>query len=177
MGRKSIVLDARDCEYLRQTYSYDPLTGDITLLRLNQITGTSKSSGYKEIGVNLPSGKRLLKAHCIAWFLHYDQWPSDEIDHKDQDKGNNRIDNLRLATSGSNKANTRKYKTWGKKPTSSKYKGVSWCKRDKYWFAYVGVGKKQIELGRFETELEAAKAYNKAALEHHGSFAVMNELP
>ncbi len=177
MGRKSIVLDTLDCDYLKQTYSYDPRTGDITLLRLSRITGTTKSSGYKEVGANLPSGKRLLKAHLVAWFLHYGQWPTSEIDHKDQDKGNNRIDNLRLTTGGQNKANTRKYSSWGKKPTSSMYKGVSWCKRDKYWSAYIGFDKQQIDLGRFATELEAAEAYNKAALDYHGVFAVLNELP
>lgn len=177
MGRKSIVLDTLDCEYLKQTYSYDPLTGDITLLRLNRITGTSHETGYKHVYVNLPSGKRLLKAHCIAWFLHHGQWPEFELDHKDQDKGNNRIDNLRLTTGGQNKANTRKYSSYGKKSTSSKYKGVSWHKRDKYWFAYIRVDKKLIQLGKFLTELEAAEAYNRAAFIRYGSFAVLNELP
>lgn len=177
MGRKSTVLDEADCAYIKETYSYDPLTGDVTHRRLNQVTGTLGKKGYKTIFVTMPSGRRPLKAHLVAWLLHYGFWPDYELDHKDQDKGNNRIDNLRLTTGGQNKANTRKYSSYGKKSTSSKYKGVSWHKRDRYWFAYIRVDKKLIQLGKFLTELEAAEAYNKAAFIRYGSFAVLNELP
>jgi hypothetical protein len=177
MGRKSIVLDERDCEYIKQTYSYDPLTGNVSLRRLNRITGCLGKNGYKTIFVTMPSQRRPLKAHLIAWLLYYGQWPEFEVDHKNQDKGDNRIDNLRLTTGGQNKANTRKYSSYGKKSTASKYKGVSWHKRDKYWFAYIRVDKKLIQLGKFSTELEAAEAYNRAAFIRYGSFAVLNILP
>lgn len=58
----------------------------------------------------------------------------------------------------------------------SKYKGVSWNKKAKLWYAYITKDKKRISLKYFKNEKDAAKAYNKAALELHGEFARLNEI-
>lgn len=99
---------------------------------------------------------------------------SDQIDHKDGDKLNNQKYNLRVATSSQNNMN--KIKVDRFKPCSSVYKGVSWNKEDKRWKAQIKLNGKMIYLGYFKDELEAANAYNKAALKYHGEFANLNKI-
>lgn len=98
---------------------------------------------------------------------------SCDVDHKNRDTLDNRRDNLRVATIGQNRANSRK-KLWrgGK---SSDYKGVSWHKRRCKWRAIIVKDKRQRELGFYDDEKDAARAYNRAALELHGEFACINE--
>lgn len=135
---------------------------------------TVEKGGYRVLYVNLPTRKRSLKAHLVAWLLHYGVWPEREVDHKDQDKTNNRIDNLRLSSGGQNRANIRKYRSYGGKPTSSQYKGVSWNKGLSKWQAYILFDKKLISLGFRDDERRAALAYDAAAVERYGEFAVLN---
>lgn len=56
------------------------------------------------------------------------------------------------------------------------YKGVSFHKASGKYRACIEVNKKHIHLGLFVCKLEAAKAYNKAAKEHFGEFAKLNEV-
>ena len=58
---------------------------------------------------------------------------------------------------------------------TSKYKGVS--RRDDKWIARLNYRGKRMYLGTFDTELEAAKAYNTHALRIIGPGAIFNELP
>lgn len=94
-----------------------------------------------------------------------------EVDHKNGDTLDNRRSNLRIATVSQNRMNRKKFEGY----YSSPYKGVSF-KRGK-WRAQITLDKKVIHIGTFETELEAAKAYNDKALELHGEFAKLNDLP
>ena len=96
----------------------------------------------------------------------------DEIvDHIDGDPTNNRRSNLRNCTQHQNSMNSRKRKN----DASSKYKGVSWDKGRKKWRAYINLMRKQLFLGRFDNELEAARAYNDKAVELYGEFAHLNK--
>lgn len=52
------------------------------------------------------------------------------------------------------------------KQTTSVYRGVSWDKRDKRWIVHIYVNRKQIHVGSFTDELEAAKAYDRAAIQY-----------
>lgn len=56
--------------------------------------------------------------------------------------------------------------------SSSKYCGV--CKRKNTWFSYININHKQISVGNFNTEIEAAQARDIAELEHLGDEAVLN---
>ena len=63
-----------------------------------------------------------------------------------------------------------------RRPVWSAYRGVSWRSDRQKWRAYIQVRYRTIWLGYFSTEIEAAQAYNVAALEHHGAKAVLNEV-
>ena len=59
---------------------------------------------------------------------------------------------------------------WG----SSEFLGVSWKKCRRKWQVHIKVNGKSRNLGTFACEIEAAKAYDAAAIEHHGEFANLN---
>jgi hypothetical protein len=88
------------------------------------------------------------------------------VDHKNGNKLDCRKENLRLCTNSQNQMNAKKQI---KSSESSKYKGVI---KNKPFRAIIG----RKTLGYFDTELEAAECYNKAALELYGEFAKLNEL-
>jgi hypothetical protein len=94
-----------------------------------------------------------------------------EIDHINGNGLDNRKENLRFCTHRQNCQARRKRN----KNVTSKYKGVSWLKDSKKWRAriYHADGYRE-HLGYFESEIEAAKAYDKAALELFGDFATCN---
>jgi len=92
--------------------------------------------------------------------------------HTDHINGNhldNRKFNLRICTPQQNQFNSKKHKI-----NTSKYKGVSWYKRDSCWRAYLNFNRKQLHLGYFNKELDAVKAYNKKAKEIYKEFACLN---
>ena len=95
------------------------------------------------------------------------------IDHINHNRLDNRVENLRVCTQSQNSANSRKSKSIA---TYSQYKGVSFRKDTKRWIATIRVKRKQIHLGYFDTEAEAAAAYNQAALKYFGEFAHLNTI-
>ena len=93
-------------------------------------------------------------------------------DHIDFNGLNNTRENLRVATHKQNNC----YKNSAKN-SRSKYLGVSFCKCTNKWMANITNDYKQIKIGRFESEVEAAMAYNYKAYFLHGEFANLNILP
>lgn len=95
--------------------------------------------------------------------------PKIFVDHKDRNGLNNQIDNIRIATPSQNCCN----RLCAKNKTSI-YKGV--IRRGKKWRAQIKVLKRGVYIGQFNTELEAAIAYNNAAIKYHGEFAKLNNI-
>jgi hypothetical protein len=91
------------------------------------------------------------------------------VDHKNGDTLDNRRSNLRLATHTQNMQNRRK-----RKNTASKYVGMWRDKERNQWAVRLTFNKKKIWLGRFDSEIEAAKAYDRAAKKYFGEFARLN---
>jgi len=92
------------------------------------------------------------------------------VDHVNHLSLDNRRVNLRLCSNAENLANMRPRKY----SKSSKFKGVTWCKRQKKWVAQLTVNMKHFYLGSFSSETDAAIAYNEAAPEYFGEFAHLN---
>ena len=94
------------------------------------------------------------------------------VDHINRSKNDNTINNLRWSTRSENQANIGK-----RSNTSSSFIGVVWDKQNKKWRARININKRITHLGLFSNELDAARAFNNAAIIHHGEFAVLNPIP
>jgi hypothetical protein len=90
-----------------------------------------------------------------------------ECDHQNRNGLDNQYENLRNCTHGQNMANR-------KSTGASKYLGVSFHKATNKFRANIRYDKKRYYLGNFKTEIEAAKAYNMAAINFHKEFANLN---
>ncbi len=93
-----------------------------------------------------------------------------QIDHIDGNKLNNQLSNLRIATQSQNNMNNRKRSS----RCASIYKGVSRNNRANRWQARIQADYRQIHLGYFKSEIEAAASYNIAAIEKFGGRARLN---
>ena len=127
-------------------------------------------SGYAIRTKYLGGGRENQKSGMIQMHrLTLNAGNGQEVDHKDGDGLNNQRKNLRIATSSQNSQNCKKRKT-----CSSKYKGVCWDKKNRKWRARIYLDKKEFSLGRYNSEIEAAHVYDKAAQKLFGEFAYLN---
>lgn len=92
-----------------------------------------------------------------------------QVDHIDGNGLNNQRSNLRVCTHSENMRNRN-----ARKNSTSAFLGVHWNKQNGKWRAAIRINGKQTIIGLYNSELEAARAYNKAALQHHGKFAHLN---
>ena len=93
------------------------------------------------------------------------------VDHVNGNGLDNRRCNLRQATNQQNCMNQRKILN-----AASKFKGIHWKMPNKKWVAQIRFNYKLKHLGYYESEIEAAKAYNEAAKRLFGKFARLNDL-
>lgn len=131
----------------------------------NRRPGVINAYGYSQV----KAFQKGYAEHRLIWAWHYGRYPEMDIDHIDRNRANNRIENLRLATRSRNNQNSTK-----RAATSSRYKGVSWSKVAKKWHAYLNTEEGRMYLGIHVKEEDAARAYDTAAKEHFGEFAVLN---
>lgn len=90
-------------------------------------------------------------------------------DHIDGDGLNNQRFNLRIATGAQNNMNRRNVREH-----SSQYKGVSWDYVNQKWMVRIKAKGYYMNLGRFVDEVEAALAYDRAAMHYFGEYANLN---
>jgi len=174
MGKQSID-GSLTVERLREALRYDPMTGLFTWPQRRR-TGllnshsefpaghrkTGKDGGYIVIRINF----QLYRAHRLAWFYVHGEWPNGEIDHINGDPTDNRIANLRVATSSNQRMNSRR-----RTDNTSGVKGVCYDRRREKWIAEIMIDGKKHHLGQFPTLLEAKGVRLAAAERLHGSFA------
>jgi hypothetical protein len=143
-----------------------------TMYRAHQPVGKSISGqGYRPVYI---TGHGDYYAHRLIWQLHYGVIPDGMVvDHKDRDRTNNKISNLRCVTQAVNSANTT--------PPANKHghTGVSYDKRDGKYYAKVHVtrdGRRvQKILGSYATAEEAGKAFQAAKLQKYPCSTVYQE--
>lgn len=162
MTRVSALTQAR----LRAALSYCPDTGAFGYrerrqgMRGDEAGSIEPRTGYRRLMVD---GEKHF-AHRLAFLWMIGAWPAQEVDHINGVPGDNRWSNLREATRGENRCNTRKSR--GK---STGFKGVSFKKNG--FEASIRKDLRSYYLGRFKTAEAAHEAYKSASQRLHGEFA------
>ena len=132
--------------------------------------GGPDSKGYRVIRLQ----NTLHRIHRIvagAFLDNPDNHPC--VDHIDHDKANNRAENLRWCSHAQNQMNKSKQRSI----ISSQFKGVFWQSNVNKWRAQIRIGGKSKHVGIFDCEVQAAVAYNNAAIQHFREFASLNVIP
>lgn len=144
---------------LKELLNYDPETGLFVWRVTRRVkAGTIAGSEHPtDHYIAIKIDGVLYKAHRLAWFYSFGEWPPNDIDHINRVRTDNRLVNIRLATRGENCQNRKT-----RADNSSGITGIGWHKRDKKWHAYIGKGKKIKYLGYFDA-LEDAIAARKEA--------------
>lgn len=137
--------------------------------RVKQFSWTSKDLGYMFTLVN--SRRLFLHNYILGIDFNKDNLLTDHISG---DPTDNRKINLRPSTSQENQYNKRKIH---KDNLTSVYKGVSKKKKSKGWNVSINYNGKYKYLGCYSDEIVAANVYNHYALNFHGEFASLNDVP
>lgn len=165
---------------IESDFAYIPLTkGYEAKIDLCDVEKVSKYNWY----AGLSSGK-IYYPHTTLYFLDetkveaplhkflIDPPEGIHVDHKDRNPFNCTRDNLRLSTPNQNCFNKSM-----RKDAKHRFKGITFDKscKDRNWRAQLQIEKRWINLGRFETDVEAARAYDEGAKAYFGEYACTNE--
>lgn len=162
MSKRNVPTDYDLSEFRRR---FNVVGGDLVIkdriprskYKIGDTVSTRIANGYMSMMVNQKS----FRVHRVVFYLSYGIWPGDlHVDHINGDRLDNRPENLRLLTASQN---SRSYRSISSS-ASSKYRGVSWSKRLKKFGSSIKVYDKSYNLGYFTEEMEAALAYNNAAI-------------
>jgi hypothetical protein len=157
-----------DVKSISDYLDYSPETGvfiwkvKTKTSNVNDVAGNANWRGYVSIWINA----KPYYAHRLAWAISHGEWPIGDIDHINEDKSDNRISNLRVASRSENMFNR-----GSNKNNTSGMKGVSFCKSTNRWRAQITMDRKSVNVGRFQTKEEAANAYILKARKIRGEFA------
>ena len=142
-------------EALKSQLEYNPDDGHFTRktsffrTRVGERAGSIDEMGYVKISVNNVRHR----AHRLVWLYMTGSWPSEQIDHINRCRSDNRFANLRDVTSADNRRNS------GLRiDNSSGVKGVYWSDRDKTWSAEIKIHGKKHRLGTYKEKEEAISA-------------------
>jgi hypothetical protein len=122
------------------------------------LSGRIDSNGYYSLSLFKNKTRKFFKKHQLVAMAFLGHKPDGStkivVDHIDNNKLNNRLDNLQLISHRENVSKDKK--------GTSEYTGVCWNKKSNKWKAYIMLNKKQKYLGYFETEQDAHLAYKNA---------------
>lgn len=130
--------------------------------------GMRQNTVYATRALPAPDRKKSQQLHRLIMNA-----PADlDVDHIDGNGLNCQKSNMRLATAAQNSHNRKKNRN-----NTSGYKGVHWVESRKKWRSEIKIQNKKISLGNFSDVLDAAKAYQDAAIKYHGDFARFDVAP
>jgi hypothetical protein len=118
------------------------------------------TKGYYYIQLTHNKITKCYGVHRLIYKFYNSDWDmtytgDNQIDHFDNDRTNNNIENLRIVTHSENQQNT------------IATKGYSWNKKAKKYYAQIRVNKKSYHLGSYDTAEEARDAYLIAKKKYH----------
>ena len=136
---------------------------------------TVKNSGYQIVSLYNDEGMKVFSVHVLVAQEFLVKPPDEderlEVDHINRCKTDNQVCNLRYVSHSQNMMNRMKQT---RRATSSQYKGVQWNKLRQKWKASIKLEGRQIYLGLYTCEEEAALAYDLKAEEIFGEHAHLN---
>lgn len=156
---QSFLIDKEDLRYIKKGHCYIARKGDKYEDRVRQ-------------DIVEENGK-LLSTFLHRTIMGLGRNDKRIVDHVDRDGRNNMRSNLRICTPSQNNMNRSPAKVgkfW------SKYKGVSYDKRQKMWSASIGMEGRKKTIGWYKDEKKAAKSYNSWAKFVFGDFAYLNDI-
>lgn len=155
-----------------QYFVYDPESGllywkQVTSQKQRRLLGVAVGSQIADSRWQVKLFGLRYYYHRVIWTMYNGQIPDGMyVDHVDCDPSNNRLENLRLATSSQNQHNRSKNRR-----SASGFKGVTWNSRAKKWRARIRLNGKPTHLGYYHTPKEAHAVYCTSASRLHGQFA------
>lgn len=159
----------QDCQTIRLTQGYSTLVDEASLLELSRYRWCAdvRPGGVYAITGTGGLMRRMHRLLCgAAGKQRADHWNGDTLD--------NRIANLRVCSPAQNNTNTRKISHRKGMEPVSRFKGVSRNCTATRWVARIVVAGRDTHIGAFDSEEEAARAYDRAAVQHFGEFACLN---
>lgn len=157
-----------DLNTLNQYFTYNAKTGQLInnftagKIKKGAVAGTLNYVGYVTVSVN---NKRYY-AHRIIWMMLTGNDPLDfEIDHINNVRDDNRVENIRMVNRQKNSFNVKLRNT-----NKSGYKGVFWNKRDKCWTGKVMVDSKTYSTGACPTAEKANELVRELREKLHKDF-------
>jgi len=149
---------------LQKILHYDPETGLFTWLvdrlraKRGQRADKIDQQGYYGIWLS----NRMIKAHRLAWLYMTGAWPTQDIDHINGIRHDNRWSNLRICNKSENGQNRKKSSN-----NTSGHPGVYWMAGRARWRVIITSKNKRMLVGDFQTIEEAVEARKKAKTEYH----------
>jgi hypothetical protein len=154
----------KNLQGIEEWLSYDKDTGIVSWakrpnrrIRIGDPAGTVTPGGYLRVKVL----GELHYAHRIAWHMTFGYQPTEEIDHIDGDKLNNQLANLRVVDRATNCQNKRRPMSRNALGVLGVYEAYGRFRAD------IGINKKTVHLGAFDTAEQAHAAYLEAKRLHH----------
>lgn len=165
-----------DAAFVPLTKRYSHLPQRFTLVDIEDVDRVAQTKWYaanggKRLYAHATNIKRLAKHHALlhAYILRVE--PGQRVDHISGDSLDNRKQNLRLITASQNAQNARRPTFPGK---TSRFKGVCWSRTEGRWRARITLNGASEDIGAFDDEEAAARAYDEAALRLFGEYARTN---
>jgi len=141
---------------LREAIQYNPDTGE--LFRKGKRAGSPCRDGYIQVSFDNVQ----FMAHRIGWAVYFGAFPSDQIDHINRIRSDNRLVNLRECSNRDNSAN---------KGRAVALVGTTYLPQYRKWQAQAKLGGRNCYLGVFDTQQEARNAYLSAISRAEGAAA------